>query len=96
MLIYITTCNGILRCHIQSVHKGAIYECSQCDYETTWKDTLTRCIKSTHSGVKCDCNYFDFRAIYKLTRMNSKYPCQFVKSVLNGKDLYNSCIKIIL
>ena len=56
---------------------------------TTWKDTLTRYIKSTHSGLKSGCNYFDFRALYKLTRMNSKYPCKFVKYVPNRKDLYN-------
>ena len=56
---------------------------------TTWKDTLTRYIKSTHSGLKSGCNYFDFRALYKLIRMNIKYQYKFVKSVLNGKDLYD-------
>ena len=72
-----------------------MYECSQCDYETTWKDTLTRYIKSTQYGVECGCNYFNFRPLYKSTKINSKYPCLFVKSVLNGKDLYIYVLKII-
>ncbi len=42
---YRATMQGSLTCHIQSVHKGAMYACSQCDYEATWKDTLTRYIK---------------------------------------------------
>ena len=70
-----------------------MYECSQCDYETTWKDTLTRYIKSTQYGVECGSNYFDFRPLEKLTKMNSKYPRLFVKFVLKGKDLYNQYIE---
>ena len=90
-----TTTQGNLICHILSVHEGAIYECSQCYYETTWKDNLTRYVKSTHYGVECGCNYFDFRPSYKSTRINGMYLCVYVKPVLNGKDLYIYVLKSI-
>ena len=43
--------------------------------------------------MKCSCNYFDFRVQYKLIRMNSRYLSIFVKSLLDFRDLYNSCTK---
>ena len=61
-------------------------------------ELLTRVILQvtyTQYGVECGCNYFNFRPLYKSTKINSKYPCLFVKSVLNGKDLYIYILKII-
>ena len=51
---YIATHKGNLAYHIQSVYERAKYQCIQCHYGDSCKDTLTRHIKSTHQVVKSD------------------------------------------
>ena len=38
--------------HIQSVHEGVKYVCSQCYHQATQQSNLARHIQSVHEGVK--------------------------------------------
>ena len=46
MLTYIATRASILKVHVESVHEGVRYPCSQCEFGTTTANDLRRHVKS--------------------------------------------------
>ena len=66
MLTYIATRAIILKVHVESIHKGVTYPCSQCEFDATTANYLRRHVKSKHKMLRypCpECEYIASRTI---------------------------------
>lgn len=46
--------------------EALLYDCGQCQYQTTDQGNLTRHIQSIHEGVRYDCGLCDYKAKWKI------------------------------
>ena len=51
--------------HIQSVHDGVKYPCTQCEYQASEKPNLYRHMNSIHHGINYPCSICDYKASFK-------------------------------
>ena len=66
--------NNIYIAMLQSVHIGKKYPCEECDYEVTWKGSLTEHQQSVHMGKKYPCDECDYKAEGQSHRTSAVNP----------------------
>eukprot|EP00088_Acartia_fossae_P045061 TRINITY_DN4817_c0_g1_i7.p1 TRINITY_DN4817_c0_g1~~TRINITY_DN4817_c0_g1_i7.p1 ORF type:complete len:703 (-),score=122.26 TRINITY_DN4817_c0_g1_i7:114-2222(-) len=90
---YSTTNKQCLEKHIDKVHKGIRWPCSQCDFVGLYASSLNRHIKIEHKGITLKCSECNFTANYesKLKRHvrrvheNVRYSCDQCNHVVCDK-----------
>lgn len=58
---YQASCQGNIKIHILSVHKGARYKCGQCDYQGTTQRNVKAHKLAVHEGFKYNCDQCDYQ-----------------------------------
>ena len=57
---------GILKRHLDSIHRGVWYTCNLCEYKTKWKRAFKTHIESVHGNVQYSCDQCDYKAKFKV------------------------------
>ena len=63
--------------HIEFVHEGVQFPCSQCEYRAPLRSSLTRHKRSIHEGIKFPCKHCELQAAFKIRSIHEgvKFPC---------------------
>ena len=48
--------------HIEAVHEGFKYPCSQCDFKSSGKANLKKHMQLVHQGVRYPCDQYQLKA----------------------------------
>ena len=56
---------GDLKRHQDSVNKGILYQCYECDFQASRENSLKKHKQSKHQGVKYTCSLCDYQATQK-------------------------------
>ena len=71
-----------LKKHINSVHKGVTFQCSECESTFTQKGAVQRHIQAVHNGLTFPCKDCDYKCYRKCHMM------YHMKSMHNNENVY--------